>query len=119
MKQSLYTKLTMILFGSWWSVALHTLFFSYFVFFPNNLLLTTIVSLEAIYIGILILMAENRQEELREQKEQREHRKDRKYLKDDVLITEDVMKEIKLLRKHHVETNKALKEIQKSIKKLK
>lgn len=95
MNDTFFVKTIYTLFGSWWSVVGHTLLFIILiVYFKDMLLFTTFVSIEAIYYGIFILMAANREETLKLQKAQVERAKDRKLVKEDVNITQHVMAEV-------------------------
>ena len=86
--------------GSWLSILLHTLFFaSWFYFkFPLEFLLV-IVSLEAIYLGIFILMAENIETSQREALREHQRKKDLAIVKQDVHVDEIALKKLKKLEK--------------------
>lgn len=110
----LFNKLIIALFGSWYSIIGHTVIFIIILILSHDLLFfTTFVSIEAIYIGILILMAEYRQEEEKEKKDISHRESDRKLVKEDVYITQNVMDEIKMLKEHQMNSTKALEEIKK------
>ncbi len=50
--------------GSWWFILLHTVWFGAWLLFRLDInLLTLVVSLEAIYLATILLMASNRQEQ--------------------------------------------------------
>lgn len=56
--------------GSWWGVILHALWFGIWLTYNFNLnLLTMAVSLEAIFLGIFLLMASNQAEMERDRRE--------------------------------------------------
>lgn len=108
----LFNKTIRIIFGSWYSLIGHTLLFVLILFIKNDLLFfNTFVSIEAIYIGIFILMAEYRQEEEKEKIEYSHRISDRKLVKEDVDITNNVMDEIKMLKHHQEISQKALEDI--------
>ena len=108
----LFNKLIIALFGSWYSIIGHTVLFIVILILSHDLLFfTTFVSIEAIYIGILILMAEYRQEEEKEKKDMSHRESDRKLVKEDVYITQNVMDEIKMLKEYQMNSTKALEEI--------
>ncbi len=66
------TQLTVWFFGSWIGVILHTVFFiTWFVLNLELEVLLVLVSLEAIYIGMFILMAENAEAQQKERLEKR------------------------------------------------
>lgn len=111
-KNKLFNKIIITLFGSWYSIAGHTILFIIILFVSQDLLFfNTFVSIEAIYIGILILMAEYKQEEEKERKEISHRESDRKLVKEDVYITQHVMEEIKTLKAHQEASTKSLQEI--------
>jgi len=91
------------LVGSWWAVIIHTLWFALWLFFRLNInVLTLIVSLEAIYIGIFILMASDRAERARDFQRARRRKVDEKRLKYDIKLDEKAdrqLTEIKRLQK--------------------
>ena len=83
------------IFGSWGSVAVHTLIFAgWFIFKWNLEQLLVIVSIEAIYIGIFILMAENIESVQREHQREKEHQKDMAMVKQDVAVDRKSLKEV-------------------------
>ncbi len=56
--------------GSWWGVVLHTAWFTAWLIYDFNInILTLAVSLEAIFIGIFLLMASDRAETTRDKRE--------------------------------------------------
>lgn len=56
--------------GSWWGVILHTAWFTFWLIFNFDLsILTMAVSLEAIFIGIFLLIASNESEASRDRRE--------------------------------------------------
>lgn len=76
--------------GSWQAVLLHAIwFFLWFLFDLDINLLTLLVSLEAIFIGIFILMAANRTEAARRRHEEMERLRDRKTLEEDKRTTDE------------------------------
>lgn len=98
--KNLFIKYTELFFGSWWSIIGHTFLFAIILVWSQDLLLfNTVVSIEAIYIGIFILMAEFREENAKAKKELNRHSQDRKLMKEDVDITQNVMKELKEIKK--------------------
>jgi len=89
--------------GSWWAVVIHTIWFALWLIFHLNIhVLTLIVSLEAIYLCIFILMAQNRAERERETRETRQRKIDEEGLKYDIKLDEKAdrqLTEIKRLQK--------------------
>ncbi len=83
-------------FGSWASVVIHTLIFGgWFLFKLNIDTLLVIISIEAIYIGIFILMAENIETAQKERLRKIEHRKDMAVVKQDVAVDQKSLQEVK------------------------
>jgi len=71
--------------GSWWAIIFHTLWFIVWLIFDFSLeILTLWVSLEAIFIGIFLLMASNRAEAKRDKKEAAEQLRQRKMIGVDI-----------------------------------
>lgn len=104
------------LVGSWWGVILHAAWFGAWLTFNFSLdLLTLSVSLEAIFIGIFLLMASNESEAAREAKEARARAKDRQTLKQDVSLDEQELVHIKSLRRELKELRTDLAEIKKKL----
>ncbi len=88
------------LIGSWFSVFLHTLFFAAWFYFGLKLeLLLVIVSLEAIYLGIFILMAENVETMQKEEIRAKQRENDLAVVKKDVEVDEISLKKLKALEK--------------------
>jgi len=75
--------------SSWWAVIIHTIWFALWLIFRLNIhVLTLIVSLEAIYLCIFILMAQNRAEKQRETREARQRKIEEEGLKYDIKLDE-------------------------------
>lgn len=67
---NLAIKIAKWLAGSWWGVTLHAFWFGAWLVYDFDLgILTMAVSLEAIFIGIFLLMASDRAEEGRDRRE--------------------------------------------------
>jgi len=107
--------------GSWWAVIAHTLWFSIWLGFNFDInLLTFSVSLEAIFIGIFLLMASNKSEVVRDKKEERLRKSDRARIETDIKLDERAdrqLKEIKRIQKDMDEKMAALMKEVKAIKK--
>ncbi len=107
-----FYKLIIICFGSWGSIIAHTVLFTLILIFSSDLLFFTMfLSVEAIFIGILILMATNREQAIIDKRTTERRVKDRELVKQDVNITHNVMEEIQLLKRHQMNSTKALAEI--------
>ncbi len=86
------------IFGSWTSVAVHTLIFTgWFVLNWGLEILLIIVSIEAIYIGIFILMAENIETAQRDSQQKIEHQRDMAMVRQDVIVDRQSLKELREL----------------------
>jgi len=105
--------------GSWWAVVFHTLWFSIWLFFNFDInLLTFSVSLEAIFIGIFLLMASNKAEAVRDKKQARLRKKDRQRLELDIKLDERADRQLAELRKVQKDINGKLEKVMKELKKL-
>ncbi|MBU0576307.1 DUF1003 domain-containing protein [Patescibacteria group bacterium] len=111
---SLLSKATIVLvrmFGSWTSILIHTLFFGSWIYFhPNLELLLVMVSLEAIYIGILILMAANIEAKQRDHANKRQHQRDMAIVRQDARVDEKSFQELKQIHKQIDNLYNAIKE---------
>lgn len=73
--------------GSWWAVIFHAIWFTVWLVFDFNLeILTLSVSLEAIFIGIFLLMAANKAEIERDLRESRQRKRDRERIEYDIKL---------------------------------
>ena len=114
----LFTEVIRLFFGSWYSLIGHTVLFIFMLFLYQDLLFfTTFVSIEAIYIGIFILMAEFKEQAERDALEDHRHVKDRQLVKEDVTLTHNVIEEIQMIKMHQEITSKALEEIKNALSK--
>lgn len=100
---SFLSKATVIfvrLFGSWGSIILHTIFFGGWFYLKFDLEpLLILVSLEAIYIGIFILMAENVETQQRDHLRESQRQRDMAIVKQDARVDEKSLKELKQIKK--------------------
>jgi len=100
--------------GSWWAVLIHTIWFALWLIFRLNIhVLTLIVSLEAIYLCIFILMAQNRAEKERDVREKMQRKIDEERVKYDIKLDEKAdrqLAEIKRLQKEIHQKLDGLKE---------
>lgn len=95
-----FTDLVVFLVGSWWSVAIHGLWFFLWLYLRLDLLvLTVVVSLEAIFIGIFILMAERKEEEVRRRKEAREAKAQKEGISKDIALDEGQKRSLSEIKK--------------------
>jgi uncharacterized membrane protein len=116
-----FTDLISAFLGSWWAVVIHTVWFSIWLSLDFDInLLTFGVSLEAIFIGIFLLMASNRTEEARGKKEERQRKSDRARIEVDIKLDKRAdrqLMEIKRIQKDMGEQMGALMKEVKSLKK--
>mgnify|MGYP001582722713 CR=1 FL=1 len=112
MEDDQFYKVIILCFGSWWSLLIHALVFAIILVVSSDLLFfTTFLSIEAIFIGVVILMATNREQVVVDKRTAERRIRDRELVREDVVMTHDVMEEIQTLKKHHITTAKALEEI--------
>ncbi len=99
--------------GSWWAVIFHTLWFTVWLILDFDInVLTFSVSLEAIFIGIFLLMSANKAETLRDKREARQRVNDRKRLETDIKLDQKAdrqLTEIKSLQKQLHQDMKIIK----------
>lgn len=108
-KSEMLTQLIARFFGSWWAVVLHTLWFAFWIIFRfDTNILTLWVSLEAIFIGIFLLMAANKAELKRHRKEERERHQQKQMLGMDISVDK---KQVEILS----EINQRLETIERRI----
>ena len=105
--------------GSWWAVFFHTFWFSVWLILDFNIdLLTFSVSLEAIFIGIFLLMASNKAERIRDQTAAAQREEDRKRLETDIKLDEKADRQLAEIKKNQKELHREVISIRKTLKKL-
>lgn len=98
--------------GSWWGVFTHTAWFTIWLIFDFSLeRLTFWVSLEAIFIGIFLLMSANKAEVERDRREARERAKEMQQVQRDVELDTKEIEEIKNIKDMIAVLQKDLKKI--------
>lgn len=121
--KTVMSKLTDIIswfLGSWWAVVVHTLWFSIWLWFNFDVnLLTFSVSLEAIFIGIFLLMASNKAEEARDKKEERQRKSDRARLEADIKLDERADRQLMEIKRIQKDLSEQMATLTKEIKALK
>jgi uncharacterized membrane protein len=106
-----------LLFGSWQSIVGHAIAYTLFIMlFDDLLFFTMFLSIEAILIGILILMATNREQAIIDKRTSERRIRDRELVREDVSITNEVIEEIRILKKHQHDSKLALEEIRDLMK---
>ena len=115
-----FTDLISSFLGSWWAVVAHTLWFSIWLGFNFDInLLTFSVSLEAIFIGIFLLMASNRTEEARDKKEERLRKNDRARIETDIKLDERADRQLMEIKRIQKDMNEQMDKLMKEVKNLK
>lgn len=105
--------------GSWWAVVFHTLWFSIWLILHFDInVLTFSVSLEAIFIGIFLLMASNKAEIERDKREERLRRKDSERLEMDIKLDERADRQLMEIRRMQKDLDARLDKLTKMVKKL-
>ncbi len=85
--------------GSWWSLIIHTIWFVGWIFTGLNIeTLIMIVSLEAIYLCILLLMASNEAEKRREAKAQLDHETVKQKTEEDIELDREARDDLKYIQ---------------------
>ena len=106
--------------GSWWAVVAHTLWFSIWLGFNFDInLLTFSVSLEAIFIGIFLLMASNKAETVRGKKEERLRKNDRARIEIDIKLDERADRQLMEIKRIQKDMNEKMAALMKEVKAIK
>lgn len=114
-----FTDLVSWFLGSWWAVMIHTAWFSVWLLLNFDVsLLTFSVSLEAIFIGIFLLMASNKAEVQRDSREARARKSDRKRLEKDIKLDEKADRQLLEIRNYQKELLGELRQVKRELKKL-
>ena len=104
--------------GSWWAVIFHTVWFAIWLIFNFDInLLTFSVSLEAIFIGIFLLMSSNKAEVKRDVRETRQRMSDRKRIEHDIKLDEKADRQLVEIKRLQKNLNQKLEKIDKIIQK--
>lgn len=93
-------------FGSWWAVIFHLLWFSVWLIFDFSVhYLTLGVSLEAIFIGIFLLMTSNKAEVKRDIKDNKQRIEDMKRVEYDIMLDEKADRKLDEIHRLQKELN--------------
>jgi len=112
-----FTELVSWFLGSWWAVVFHTVWFAVWLLLDFDVnLLTFSVSLEAIFIGIFLLMSSNKAEEQRDIREERLRRSDRKKIEHDIKLDEKADRQLSEIKRLQKELHNEVKVLKKEIK---
>ncbi|MBU1127332.1 MAG: hypothetical protein ABIH88_00460 [Patescibacteria group bacterium] len=103
--------------GSWWSVIFHTIWFAVWLIFNFNLnILTLWVSLEAIFLGIFLLMSSNKSEQDRDRQEAALRAQDRKRVEHDIKLDEKADRQLLEIKKMQKKLAEDVEEIRETLK---
>ncbi len=98
--------------GSWWAVVIHALWFTAWLMLHFNVnILTLSVSLEAIFIGIFLLIAANKAEVQRDLRESRLREKERRRTEFDIRLDRKADIQLEELRKDLGAIKEEIKEL--------
>lgn len=98
--------------GSWWAVVFHTVWFVGWMLLEFDVnILTFSVSLEAIFIGIFLLMSANKAEEIRDKREMRQRHQDRLRLEADIKLDQKADRQLTEIKRLHKELHKEVREL--------
>ena len=104
--------------GSWLAVVFHTLWFAVWLVLDFDLnLLTLSVSLEAIFIGIFLLMASNKAEIARDEREARRQQADRERVEHDIKLDEKADRQLTEIKRVQKELHQDMKAIKRQLAK--
>jgi uncharacterized membrane protein len=102
--------------GSWVGVIFHTLWFAIWLVFHFDInILTFSVSLEAIFIGIFLLMSSNKAEIKRDRREARQRKEDRKRLEHDIRLDQKADRQLTEIKRLHKGLHRETKLIKKRL----
>jgi len=113
------SKLIAKFFGSWWAVVFHIAWFVGWLILTDDInLLMMWVSLEAIFIGIFLLMSSSKAEEERDRKESKEQERQKKQIEFNTALNETQSSLLAELRRTNKEIREELTEIRESLRKI-
>lgn len=113
-----FTDIVSWFIGSWWAVIIHTLWFTLWLIFDFSVnLLTFSVSLEAIFIGIFLLMSANKTEMKRDLREVRQRKRDRERLEHDIKLDEKADRQLAEIKRLEKEIHEKLDSIEDKLQK--
>ena len=115
-----FTDLISWFLGSWLGVIFHTTWFATWLILDFDIsILTFSVSLEAIFIGIFLLMSGNKAEVKRDVRESRQRANDRKRLELDIKLDEKADRQLTEIKRLHKDLHSQIKVLKKDISKIK
>jgi len=105
--------------GSWWAVVFHTAWFTFWLLLNFDInVLTFSVSLEAIFIGIFLLMSANKAEVLRDKREVRQRARDRERLEADIKLDQKADHQLTEIKRLQKELHQEIRYIKNKLSKL-
>ncbi|MFH1561104.1 MAG: hypothetical protein ABID04_00805 [Patescibacteria group bacterium] len=105
--------------GSWWAVVVHTVWFSVWLGFHFDInVLTFSVSLEAIFIGIFLLMSANKAEMVRDAREAKQRASDRLRLEADIKLDEKADRQLTEIKRLHKELHREVRGLKSKINRI-
>ncbi len=115
-----FTDIISAFLGSWWAVVVHTAWFTIWLRFNFDInILTFSVSLEAIFIGIFLLMASNRAEEARDKKEEKQRKGDRERIDLDIKLDERADRQLMEIKRIQKDMSEQMNKLMREVKSLK
>lgn len=106
--------------GSWFGVIFHTAWFIIWLILDFDInILTFSVSLEAIFIGIFLLMSSNKAEIKRDLREVRQRKNDRKRLEQDIKLDKRADRQLTEIKRLHKDLHLEIRNLKKDIDKIK
>lgn len=107
-----FTEIVSIFVGSWPGVLFHTIWFTTWLALKLDIsLLTLIVSLEAIYICIFLLMAANKEEETRQSATVKDKIQDRQQMNFDIKLDQKADRQLTEIKHLQKELHSQVKQI--------
>lgn len=114
-----FTDLISWFLGSWWAVVFHTIWFTVWLVFDFDInVLTFSVSLEAIFIGIFLLMSANKAEVIRDMREVRQRKRDRERLEADIKLDQKADRQLSEIKRSHKQLHKEIKLLNSKLNKI-
>lgn len=103
--------------GSWAAVLFHAVWFFFWLYWRLSInLLTLIVSLEAIYMCIFLLMAANKEERIRVAREAEEKKIDRSQVETDLKLDQKADRQLTEIKRLQKELHAELKQVKRLCK---
>jgi uncharacterized membrane protein len=115
----MFTEIVSWFLGSWWAVFFHTVWFAVWLILDFDInVLTFSVSLEAIFIGIFLLMSANKAEADRDMRQARQRVKDRRRLEADIKLDQKADRQLTEIKRLHKQLHHDIKLLNKKVGRL-